>query len=112
MDVRNVIDARRFSPEKIARISLFESERMFCDVWGLSPGQEQKPVAHEECDTLYFVAEGCGRFAVGGEVRSVGEGNIVRVPAGTEHSVQNGGAGNLTLLVLAAPHPIYVSRRA
>ena len=43
MDVKSVMDARRFAADKLSKVSLFESEKMFCDVYGVSPGQEQKP---------------------------------------------------------------------
>ncbi len=112
MDVKSVSDLRRFSPDRLAKTALFESERMFCDVYGVSPGQEQKPHVHEDSDKLYYVVEGCGLFSVGGEVREVGEKNVVYVPAGVEHSLKNDGGANLTLLVFMAPHPNYVSRKA
>lgn len=111
MDVKSVNDARRFSPEKLVKTSLFESERMFCDVYAISPGQEQKAHAHEGSDKIYFVVEGCGLFKVDGELREIGEKNVVYVPAGREHSVKNDSGGNLTLLVLMAPHPNYVVKR-
>ncbi len=111
MDVKSVTDSRRFSPEKIAKVPLFESEKMFCDVYGVAPGQEQKPHVHADCDKIYYVVEGCGLFKVGGETREVGEKNVVRAPAGVEHSVKNDGGSNLTLLVLMAPHPNYVSKQ-
>jgi len=112
MDVKSVMDARKFSPEKLAKTSLFESEKMFCDVYGVSPGQEQKPHAHEDCDKVYYVVEGCAHFMVGAEHREVGEKNVVYVPAGVEHAVKNAGSSNVTLLVLMTPHPNYVTRRA
>jgi mannose-6-phosphate isomerase-like protein (cupin superfamily) len=112
MDAKSVMDSRRFSPEKVAKVALFESERMFCDVYGLTPGQEQKAHVHEDCDKIYYVVEGCGLFKVGGDLREVGERNVVYAPAGVEHSVKNDGGANLTLLVLMAPHPNYVSKRA
>ncbi|HZE95444.1 MAG TPA: cupin domain-containing protein [Planctomycetota bacterium] len=111
MDVKSVMDARRFTPEKLAKVSLFESERMFCDVYGVSPGQEQKPHSHDGSDKVYYVVEGCGHFKIDGELRSVGEKNVVYVPSGIEHSVRNEGTTNLTLLVWMAPHPNYVSRK-
>ena len=111
MDVKSVSETRRFSEEKLVKRSLFESERMFCDVYGISPGQEQKPHAHEDSDKIYYVSEGCGLFRVAGEVREVGEKNVVYVPAGTEHSVRNDGGGNLTLMVFMAPHPNYVVKK-
>jgi len=111
MDVKSVMDARKFSAEKLSKISLFESEKMFCDVYGISSGQEQKPHTHDGCDKIYYVIEGCGHFRVGGELREVGEKNVVYVPSGVEHSVKNEGGSNLTLLVLMTPHPNYVSKK-
>ncbi|HUR39404.1 MAG TPA: cupin domain-containing protein [Planctomycetota bacterium] len=111
MDVKSVMDARKFSAEKLSKISLFESEKMFCDVYGVSPGQEQKTHTHDGCDKIYYVIEGCGHFRVGGELREVGEKNVVYVPSGVEHAVKNEGASNLTLLVMMTPHPNYVVKK-
>jgi mannose-6-phosphate isomerase-like protein (cupin superfamily) len=111
MDVKSVMDARKFSAEKLSKISLFESEKMFCDVYAVSAGQEQKAHTHEGCDKLYYVIEGCGLFKIGAEVREVGEKNVVYVPSGVEHSVKNDSGANLTLLVMMTPHPNYVSKK-
>jgi len=111
MDVKSVMDARKFTAEKLSKVSLFESEKMFCDVYGVSSGQEQKPHTHDGCDKIYDVIEGCGHFRVGGELREVGEKNVVYVPSGVEHSVKNEGGSNLTLLVLMTPHPNYVTKK-
>jgi mannose-6-phosphate isomerase-like protein (cupin superfamily) len=111
MDVKSVIDARKFSAEKLAKTPLYESERMACDVYGVEPGQEQKPHTHAACDKIYYVVEGCGTFRVGGEVREVGEKNVVYVPSGVEHSVKNDSPAKLTLLVFLSPHPDYAARR-
>ena len=112
MDVKSVMDARKFSAEKLSKTSLFESEKMFCDVYGVSPGQEQKPHVHDEGDKIYLVLEGCGIFRVGGDTREVGEKNVVYVPAGVEHALKNDSGANLTLLVLMTPHPNYVSKKS
>ncbi len=111
MDVKSVMDARKFSAEKLSKISLFESEKMFCDVYAVSAGQEQKPHTHEGCDKIYYVIEGCGLFKISGEVREVGEKNVVYVPSGVEHSVKNDSGANLTLLVMMTPHPNYVTKK-
>ena len=111
MDVKSVMDARKFSAEKLSKISLFESEKMFCDVYAVSAGQEQKAHTHEGCDKIYYVIEGCGLFKIGAEVREVGEKNVVYVPSGVEHAVKNDSGANLTLLVMMTPHPNYVSKK-
>ena len=105
MNVKSVTDARKFAPDKPAKTALFGSDRMACDVVGMAPGQQQRPHVHEECDKLYTVIEGCGNFNVNGELREVGEKNVVYVQAGVEHSVKNDGGANLTLLVVLSPSP-------
>ena len=56
---------------------------------------------------LSTVVEGCGNFNIGGELREVGQKNVVYVPAGVEHSVKNDSGDNLTLLVMMTPNPNY-----
>ena len=105
MNVKSVTDARKFDPDKPTKTPLFGSDRMACTVVGLSPGQQQKPHVHEESDKIYTVMEGCGDFNVNGELREVGEKNVVYVPAGVEHSVKNDGGSTLTLLIVLSPSP-------
>jgi quercetin dioxygenase-like cupin family protein len=105
MEVRSLTDLRRFDPAKPVKEPLFQSARLAVDLVCLAPGQEQKPHAHASCDKVYVVLEGCGVFTVGGEVREVGEKNVVAAPAGVEHGVKNDTAGSLVLLALLAPPP-------
>jgi mannose-6-phosphate isomerase-like protein (cupin superfamily) len=106
MDVfKNALTAAAFSPEKLKKVNLFETDRMFCDVYGLEPGQAQTAHAHAGSDKVYFVIQGTGVFGVGSEERSVGSGFSVMAPAGASHSVRNPGPERLTLLVFMAPKP-------
>ena len=43
METRSFADTRDFRPEKMSKVNLFETPRMFCDVYGLEPGQSQAP---------------------------------------------------------------------
>ena len=97
--------AAAFSPDKMKKVNLFDSPRMFCDVYGLEPGQEQAAHAHAGSDKVYFVLDGCGMFRVGDEEREAGTGQAVLAPAGSSHAVRNPGPGRLTLLVFMAPKP-------
>ncbi len=97
--------AAAFSPEKMKKVNLFDSPRMFCDVYGLEPGQEQTAHAHAGSDKIYFVLEGVGKFRIGDEERAVGSGLAVLAPAGSNHAVSNPGPQRLTLLVFMAPKP-------
>ncbi len=105
MEAKDVFAAARFSPEKMQKINLFETDHFFCDVYCLEPGQEQKVHAHAVEDKLYFVLDGRGRFTVGEESREYGKDQLVFAPAGSEHGVRNTSDARLTLLVFMTPNP-------
>src|SRR5262249_41242215 len=97
--------AAAFAPEKMKKVNLFNSERMFCDVYGLEAGQEQTAHAHADADKVYFVLDGIGAFCIGEQERTAGSGHTVWAPAGVRHAVRNPGPARLTLLVFMAPNP-------
>ena len=97
--------AKSFSMEKMAKNNLFETERMFCDLYCFEPGQAQKRHSHTGSDKVYVVLEGQGRFTVGAEERELKEGQAVLVPPGEEHGVVNHTSGRLVLLVFMCPKP-------
>lgn len=105
MTFKNIRDAVRFSSEKMTKVNLFETDRMFCDVYGLDPGQEQKVHAHEGADKIYAVVEGSGTFRIGSEELELGPETVVLAPSGVEHGVRNTAGTRLTLLVFMAPNP-------
>lgn len=85
--------------------ALFDSERMFCDLYCLRPGQSQKVHAHDASDKVYSVLRGTGRFTVGDEEESLGPGHAVIARAGDPHGVRNEGSEDLVVLVVMAPKP-------
>ncbi|HUR26841.1 MAG TPA: cupin domain-containing protein [Planctomycetota bacterium] len=97
--------AQRFSPEKLAKTNLFETAQMFCDVYGLEPGQSQKPHAHATATKFYFVLEGRGVFQIGAERRELGPGELAWSAPGEEHGVENRSSERLVLLVAMSPNP-------
>jgi len=105
MQVRDITQALVFSPDKMKKISLFDTPRLFCDVYCFEPGQSQKLHTHHESDKVYYVLEGKGMFKVGTEEKELGENHITLAPAGVEHGVTNHGSERLVLLVLMAPNP-------
>ncbi|TCJ20038.1 cupin domain-containing protein [Rubrobacter taiwanensis] len=105
METRRIADAVAFSEEKMRKNSLFDSERLFYDVYCLLPGQAQKVHAHEGSDKVYYVLEGTGRFTVGNEERDLDRGHAVIARAGEPHGVRNESGENLVLLVTMAPPP-------
>jgi quercetin dioxygenase-like cupin family protein len=96
---------RVFAADKLQKHNLFETAQMFCDVYCLAPGQEQKPHGHAGATKFYFVLEGRGRFRLGEEVRELEAGELAWAAPDEAHGVQNPGPEPLVLLVAMAPNP-------
>jgi quercetin dioxygenase-like cupin family protein len=105
IDVKSFATTRRFDASKLQKLALFESERFFCDVYCLLPGQEQKAHVHEGSDKVYAVIEGNVEVRVAGEARTVSQGEAALAPAGKEHAVANRSGAPAALLVFLAPRP-------
>lgn len=111
MQIAKLSELKRFSPEKFQKVGVFDSQRMFCDIYCLRPGQSQQLHKHEESDKVYYVLEGKGIFTVGKEElqelqeSEVESGKAVFAPASHLHGVKNNSDSNLVLLVFMAPKP-------
>lgn len=105
MDIKKVSDVIQFQSERMQKRNLFESKRMFCDVYCLEPGQAQPVHSHQGNDKLYYVLEGEGSFTIGEETCVLRAGEIVCAWSGQPHGVENRSNQNLTCLVFMAPHP-------
>ncbi len=105
MNVVNLEEYQRFSSEKMKKNNLFQTERLFCDVYCFEPGQEQKGHIHGAQDKVYLVLEGEGTFQVGGEKQVLGAGQGTMASAGEEHGVKNHTNRRLRVLVFVAPNP-------
>lgn len=102
MDIVDVTDHREFADSEFNKLNLFETERMFSDVYCFEPGQAQEPHGHEDADKLYYVLDGEGTFVVGNEERTLGPGEAVLAPAGDDHGVRNESGEQLRTLVFMA----------
>lgn len=91
-----------FRDEKMHKVNLFESPRMFCDVYCLKPGQSQKDHNHTSNDKVYHVLTGRPTVRIGEELRALQPGEIAIAPAGVVHGVRNDSPENATLLVFMA----------
>lgn len=100
-----IADRLAFSAEKMRKVGLVETDRLFCDAYCFEPGQEQAGHRHAVGDKLYYVLSGTGRIRVGGEEREVAAGDLACAPAGEEHGVLNPGPERLVVLVMMAPKP-------
>ncbi|MCH8157764.1 MAG: cupin domain-containing protein [Nitrospinae bacterium] len=105
MKVIKVRDAVAFNPEKLKKVSLFDTENFFCDIYCFEPGQSQKVHSHDGSDKVYYVLEGRGKVTVGSEEKELGPGEITIAPAGDDHGVVNHTQDKLVMLVFMAPKP-------
>lgn len=105
MKVISLADYQQYSLEKMKKNNLFETDRLFCDVYCFEPGQEQKGHIHGTQDKVYLVLEGAGTFHVGAEKQVLGVGQGTMAPAGEEHGVKNHTDQRLRVLVFVAPNP-------
>jgi mannose-6-phosphate isomerase-like protein (cupin superfamily) len=95
----------RFAAEKMQKVNLFDTERMFCDVYCFEPGQEQTPHVHKGSDKVYYVLQGTAQIRIAQDTKELGSGGIALAPAGADHGVRNPGPERLTVLVFMAPKP-------
>ena len=105
MDIIKVRDKVEFKAEKLNKVSLFDTDKFFCDVYCLEPGQTQKVHAHDGSDKVYYVLEGEGKFTVGSEEKILVADEITLAPSGEDHGVVNHSQDKLIILVFMAPKP-------
>ena len=103
METADLAARARYAPEKMQKVSLFDTQRCMTDLYCLQPGQSQRPHVHAGEDKVYVVLEGRGEFRVGGEKAALGPGHAILARSGVEHGVSNPGPANLRLLVFIAP---------
>ncbi len=97
----------RFSADAMQKVGLFETDRFFCDLYCLLPGQAQKVHAHQASDKVYLVLQGQARVRIGDEEQVLTPGQAVLAPAGDPHGVANPTGEPVTLLVFMAPKPAH-----
>ncbi|AMA76096.1 cupin [Thermus parvatiensis] len=105
MEIKDLKRLARYNPEKMAKIPVFESERMLFDLYALLPGQAQKVHVHEGSDKVYYALEGEVVVQVGEEEALLAPGMAAFAPAGEPHGVRNESASPALLLVVMAPKP-------
>ena len=72
-------------------------------VMSLNPGEDIGSEVHDHTDQVLTFVEGYARAQVDGEVRDVGPGDIVIVPAGMRHNFTNVGDTTLKLYTIYSP---------
>ena len=105
MKVLNVLESIDFSSEKMKKVSLFDTDNFFCDIYCLEAGQFQKVHSHEGSDKVYYVLEGHGKVTVGMEEKILAQNEITMASSGEDHGVMNHTDERLVMLVFMAPKP-------
>jgi mannose-6-phosphate isomerase-like protein (cupin superfamily) len=85
---------------------VFTNQHSQLVLMSIEPGNDIGKEVHHVDQILFFVA-GNGKAEVGAETREVGPGDVVDVPAGSEHNFINTGSEPLKLYTVYAPaeHP-------
>ncbi len=68
----------------------------------VAPGGRQIPHDHPEVQ-IYIIVAGRGRMRVGDELRDVSAGELIHVPSGLKHGIENTGTGVLSYVSAATP---------
>src|SRR5829696_9340673 len=68
----------------------------------VAPGHRQRPHEHPS-EQVYVITAGSGRMLVGEEERQVGSGNLIYVPPGAVHGIENTSEEVLTYISAATP---------
>src|SRR5215210_5391372 len=68
----------------------------------VAPGSRQRPHGHPS-EQVYVITAGRGRMLVGEEEREVGAGELVYVPSGAVHGIENASEEVLTYVSAATP---------
>ncbi len=106
MQTGNVRAAQKFSADKMVKANLFQTERLYYDVYCLEPGQAQKVHSHAGCDKVYLVLAGRAIVTIGTEERELGPDEAALAPAGVPHGIRNAApVERLSALVVTTPPP-------
>lgn len=104
MCIEDYRDQVRFSEEKMVKVNLWGSHRLFADLYCLLPEQSQRVHTHEGEDKIYFLLEGEATCTIGEIEHRLESGGVCIAPAGAPHGVR-ADSGKAVLLVIMAPHP-------
>jgi mannose-6-phosphate isomerase-like protein (cupin superfamily) len=101
----SIAEAARFDPAKLAKNNLFTTDRFFCDVYCLLPGQAQRPHIHADSDKIYVVLEGEAQVEVNGATRVLRPQEAALCRPGESHAIANVSEAPVKVLVFMTPRP-------
>jgi mannose-6-phosphate isomerase-like protein (cupin superfamily) len=82
---------------------LWTGEHTQLVIMTIPPGGEIGQETHEDTDQILTFVSGTGEAVVGGQKSPVAQGDLVVVPAGTEHNFRNTGVNSLVLYTVYGP---------
>src|SRR5215211_1197833 len=97
------VEHATYGPDKMAKVTLFESSRLLVGLNGFEPGQSHALHAHAGMDKVYSVVEGEGLFLLEGQELPMRAGDLLVAPEGVPHGVRNTGSARLLVLAILAP---------
>jgi mannose-6-phosphate isomerase-like protein (cupin superfamily) len=95
-----------FKPDKMAKTTLFQSERILVGLNSFDAGQEHTLHAHARMDKVYYVLSGQGLFLLEGRELPMARGTMLVAPAGVPHGIRNTADSRLVVLAILAPAPV------
>jgi len=86
---------------------LFTNKYSQVVLMSVPPGEDIGSEVHETVDQVLVFVKGAGRAVVAGKTHDIRAGDMVAVPAGTEHDFINTGDESLKLFTVYSPpeHP-------
>lgn len=94
-----------YSPDKMGKSTIFQSERLLVGLNAFEIGQEHALHAHSGMDKMYSVIEGEGLFLLEDRELPMRRGDLLIAPDGVSHGVRNTGSSRLLVLAVLAPAP-------
>ena len=94
-----------FSPDKMGKATIFQSQRVLVGLNCFEPGQEHRLHTHEGMDKVYHVLSGRGRFLLEGRELDMEAGMMLVAPAGVGHGIRNTADERMVVLAILAPAP-------
>jgi len=98
-------DLAHFDAAKMAKSTLFHSDRVLVGLNAFEPGQEHRLHTHADMDKVYFVLAGTGLFLTEEGDRPMREGDMLAAPEGVPHGIRNDSDGRLLVMAILAPAP-------
>ena len=102
---RNLKRFVHFSPDHLNRETVFETDRMWCEVLCFERNQTVGPVTDPDSDAVFTIVAGEAVFLIDGKRKRLEQWGTVLVPAGSEVTVTNSSAEPLVLWLVVAPPP-------